>query len=157
MRAIDLTQPFVVTADESTSLIDAAKMMRDEGVGDIVITQGIGRRQKPIGLITDRDIVVHAIACDLDLDSITVGDLRLRDLATVGPDADLTEVTAAMNRDAVRRVLISEDSELRGLVSMDDVIGAVAELMNNLTAMLARQIEYERDHIEKMEDRDTAA
>ena len=147
MRAIDLTPPEVVTTDESTSLMETAKLMREHGVGDIVITRGSGRAMRPIGVITDRDIVVHALACDLDLETISAGDLRVRDLITVKPDADLTEITAAMNEHGVRRLLIAQDSELLGLVSVDDVIVAMAELSNNLTGMVARQIEYEQEHI----------
>jgi len=146
MRAIDLTAPVIVSADESTSLFDAARLMRDQGIGDVVVTRGSGPATEPVGVITDRDIVVHAIACDLDLNTITVGDLRARELVTVSPDADLTEITAAMNQYGVRRVLIATDSELLGLVSMDDVIEAAAELLNNLSGMLTREFQYEKEH-----------
>ncbi len=157
MRAIDLTPPKVVKTDEYTSLIEAAKLMRKHGVGDIVITRGSGRAMRPIGVITDRDIVVHAIACDLDLETITAGDLRVRGLITVKPDADLTEITAAMNEHGVRRLLVATDSELLGLVSMDAVIEAMAELSNNLAAMVAGQIQYEQEHILRTESHESAA
>jgi CBS domain-containing protein len=157
MRAIDLTPSVIVTTDESTSITDAARLMREKGIGDIVITRGSGRETQPIGLITDRGIVVHAIACDLDLDTITVGDLRVRELATIGPEADLTEITAAMNQYGVRRVLFATDSELLGLISMDDVIEALAELLNNLAGMLARQFKYEKEHTLPAEAQDSAA
>lgn len=157
MRAIDLTPAEVVTTDESTSLMEAAKLMRRHGVGDIVITRGSGRAMQPIGMITDRDIVVHAIACDLDLETITAGDLRLRGLITVKPDADLTEITATMNEHGVRRLLVAENSELLGLVSVDAVIEAMAELSNNLTGMVARQIEYEQEHILHTKSHESAA
>jgi CBS domain-containing protein len=157
MRAIDLTPPKVVTTDESTSLIVAAKLMRKHAIGDIVITRGSGRATKPIGVITDRDIVVHGIACDLDLETITAGDLRLRELITIKPDADLTEITAAMNEHGVRRLLVATDSELLGLISVDDVIEAMAELSNNLTGMVARQIEYEQAHILQTKSQENAA
>jgi CBS domain-containing protein len=157
MRAKDLTPSVIVTTDESTSIMDAARLMRDKGIGDIVVTRGSGRETQPIGLITDRDIVVHAIACDQDLDKITAGDLRVRELVTVAPEADLTEITAAMNQYGVRRVLIATDSELLGLVSMDDVIQAVAELLNNLSSLLARQIQYEKEHILTAKEQASAA
>jgi CBS domain-containing protein len=157
MRAIDLNPSDVVTTDESTSIMDAARLMRYKGIGDIVVTRGSGSETQPIGLITDRDIVVHAIACDLDLDTITAGDLQGRELATVGPEADLTEITAAMKQYGVRRVLIATDSELLGLISMDDVIEAMTVLLNNLSAMLLGQIQYEKEHILPAEAQDTAA
>ena len=157
MRAIDLTPPQVVTTDESTSLTKAAKLMREHGVGDIVITRGSGRAMRPIGVITDRDIAVHAIACDLDLETIAAGDLRIRGLITVKPDADLTEITAAMNEHGVRRLLVATDSELLGLISVDNVLEAMAELLNNLTGMVARQIEYEQEHILRTQSHESAA
>ncbi len=54
MRAIDLTPSVIVTTDESTSITDAARLMREKGIADIVITRGSGRETQPIGLITDR-------------------------------------------------------------------------------------------------------
>lgn len=157
MRAIDLISPTIVRAAESTTLVDAANLMRDSGVGDVVITRNGGRDEKTIGIVTDRDIVVHAIACGVNLEAITVGDLRLRDPAVVSPDADLVEITETMNENAVRRVLVQRGTELMGVVSLDDVISAVAELLNNLTAMLARQIEYEKEHVVQAESQESAA
>lgn len=157
MRAKDLIPPEVVTANESTSLAEAAKLMREHGIGDIVVTRGSGRGMKPIGVITDRDIVVHGIACDLDLDTITAGDLRVRELISINPDADLSEITATMNEYGVRRLLVATDSELLGVISVDDVIWAMAELANNLTGMVARQIEYEQKHILRKKPQETAA
>jgi CBS domain-containing protein len=157
MRAKDLIPPEVITADASTSLTQAAKLMREHGIGDIVISRGSGHAMKPIGVITDRDIVVHGIACDLDLDTITAGDLRVRELITIKPDADLSEITATMNEYGVRRLLVATDSELLGVISMDDVIWAMAELANNLTGMVARQIEYEQKHILRKKPQESAA
>ena len=156
MRAIDLTPPAVVSVDESTSLIDAARLMREEGVGDLVITRGEGRSQDAIGIVTDRDIVVHALACGLDLDVITVADLATRLPVCVSADADLTEITAAMCRNGVRRVLVTRGTELAGIVSMDKVIMATAELLNNLSGMLGRQYEYEQVHLETAAHRSAA-
>ncbi len=86
-----------------------------------------------------------------------MGDLRVRELATIGPEADLTEITAAMNQYGVRRVLIATYSELLGLISMDDVLEALAELLNNLAGMLARQFQYEKEHTLPAEAQDSAA
>ena len=127
MRAIDLAPPMVVTAEESTSLAEAARMMRHHGVGDLVFTRFDGRSTQPIGIVTDRDIVIHAIACGLD--------------------ADLFEITIAMNEHGVRRVVVTRDSELAGVISMDNVIEAMAELLGHLSGMLAQQIEDEQEHL----------
>lgn len=148
MRAIDLTPPAVVSVDESTNLTEAARLMREEGVGDLVITRGEGAAKDPVGIVTDRDIVVHALACGLDLDVITVADLATRLPVSVPADADLTEITATMCQHGVRRVLVTRGSELAGIISMDKVIMATAGLLNNLSDMLGRQYEYEQAHLE---------
>jgi CBS domain-containing protein len=148
MRAIDLTPLAVVTVDESTSLTEAARLMREEGVGDLVIMRRDGGVNEPVGIVTDRDIVVHALACGLDASSITVADLSTRKPVTVPVDADLTEITAAMSTHGVRRVLVTSGTELAGIVSMDKVIKAMAELLNNLGETLDRQYEYEQTHLE---------
>lgn len=147
MRAIDLAPPMVVTAEESTNLTEAARLMRHHGVGNLVITRFDGSGTRPIGIVTDRDIVVHAIACKLDPETISVTDLCTREPATVSADADLFEITAAMNEHGVRRVVVTRDSDLVGIISMDNVIEAMAEQLNNLSEMLARQIEYEQEHL----------
>jgi CBS domain-containing protein len=147
MRAIDMSPPILATIDESTPLIEAAKMMREKGVGDLLIARMSDRAARPVGLITDRDIVVHAIACDLKPDELTVGDLCTRDPVTVDADADLAQITATMSRHGVRRVLVTRDSEIAGIVTLDDVIDAMAQIMNNLSDMLTRQLDYETAHM----------
>lgn len=147
MRAIDMSPPILATIDESTPLIEAAKMMREKGVGDLLIARMSDRAARPVGLITDRDIVVHAIACDLKPDELTVGDLCTRDPVTVDADADLAQITAAMSKHGVRRVLVTRDSEIAGVVTLDDVIDAMAQIMNNLSDMLTRQLDYETAHM----------
>ncbi len=147
MRAIDMSPPILATIDESTPLIEAAKMMREKGVGDLLIARMSDRAARPVGLITDRDIVVHAIACDLKPDELTVGDLCTRDPVTVDADADLAQITAAMSKHGVRRVLVTRDSEIAGIVTLDDVIDAMAQIMNNLSDMLTRQLDNETAHM----------
>ena len=147
MRAVDMSPPILATIDESTPLIEAAKMMREKGVGDLLIARMSDRAARPVGLITDRDIVVHAIACDLKPDELTVGDLCTRDPVTVDADADLAQITAAMSKHGVRRVLVTRDSEIAGVVTLDDVIDAMAQIMNNLSDMLIRQLDYETAHM----------
>ncbi|MCH8335269.1 MAG: CBS domain-containing protein, partial [Proteobacteria bacterium] len=122
-----MSPPILATIDESTPLIEAAKMMREKGVGDLLIARMSDRAARPVGLITDRDIVVHAIACDLKLDELTVGDLCTRDPVTV--DADLAQITAAMSKHGVRPVLVTRDSEIAGIVTLDDVIDAMPPIM----------------------------
>lgn len=154
MRAIDISPPILATIDESASLIDAARMMREKGVGDIVIVGKYGREERPVGVITDRDIVVHGIACGLNLDDVTVADLCTRKPVSVDADADLVQITDVMKEHGVRRVLVIRDCKIAGVVTLDNIIEAMAEMSNNLSEMLTRQLDYEVDH---MVSQDSAA
>lgn len=147
MRAIDISPPILATIDVSAPLIDAARMMREKGVGDILIVRKHGREERPVGVITDRDIVVHAIACRLDLDEVTVADLCTREPISVDADADLVEITAVMKEHGVRRVVVKRDCEIAGIVTLDNVIEAMAEMNNNLSEMLTKQLDYEAEHM----------
>ncbi len=157
MRAIDMSPPILATIDESAPLIDAARMMREKGVGDILIVRVGDDGTRPVGVITDRDIVVHALACDLSPDELTVADLCTREPVMVDAEADLAEITMAMNMHGVRRVLVTRDSEIAGVVTLDNVIDVMAQITNNLSEMLTRQLENETAHMVPLKPQDSAA
>lgn len=152
MRAIDMSPPMLATIDESAPLIDAARMMREKGVGNILITRKSGREARPVGLITDRDITVHAIACNLNPAELTVADLCTRDPVTIDAEADLAEITAAMKEHGVRRLLVKRDCEIVGVVTLDNVLDVMADMLNNLSEMLTRQLDYETAHMVSQDD-----
>ena len=157
MRAIEMAPPIIATASETANLVEAAKLMRDKGVGDLIITRDGTPYSPTVGVVTDRDIVIHAVACGIEPEAITVADLCTRRPASVRADADLLEITAAMSEHGVRRVIVTDDSRLAGVISMDNIIEALAELMNNLSVMQARQLEYEQEHLVPLEPRRTAS
>jgi len=157
MRAIDVSPPMLATVDEYAPLTEAARIMRDKGVGDVLITRVRGGKVRPVGIITDRDIVVHAIACDLDPAELTVADLCTREPVMVDIDADLTEITEVMRKHGVRRVLVTRDFEIAGVISLDDVIDALAGMTSNLSEMLTRQVDFEQKHLVAVKPQESAA
>jgi CBS domain-containing protein len=130
-------------AEEHTSLYEAAKLMREHHVGDVVITRSGDSKQVPIGILTDRDIVVHGIACDIDLDEVTAGDLSKQDLVTVSPEAAISEIVSTMNVHAVRRVVVDGDFDFNGIITFDDILWALSSIVSNLSAVTERQIQRE--------------
>jgi CBS domain-containing protein len=106
-----------VTLAPDTSLFDAARRMRDDDVGDVLVTEGDQLR----GIVTDRDIVVRALAEGREGASTTIGDVCSGDLAVVGPDDDAGEVVKQMRSRAVRRLPVVEDGRVVGVVSMGDM------------------------------------
>jgi CBS domain-containing protein len=116
--ARDVMTAHVVTLPAATTLTDAARAMREQDIGDIVVSDGSG----PAGLVTDRDIVVRAVAERLDPASTTIGEILTPDLVTVRPDDTVQSVALLMRDHAIRRVLVcDEDQSLVGIVSIGDL------------------------------------
>lgn len=120
MRARDIMTavPRVVTADEPVS--HAARIMRDLNVGCVPVVDDKAHLH-PSGIITDRDLVVRCLAERHDRDC-TVGDhMTAVGLATVTADADLAEVIQLMERNQVRRILVTEGGRLAGIIAQADL------------------------------------
>ena len=137
----------VVITDRDTSILEAAKLMRHHHVGDIVVVENPGKANIPIGIITDRDIVVELLAEEINLSQVTVGDAMGLDLYAVREEDDLLETADLMRRHGIRRVpVIGTAGELVGIITLDDMIEVIAEQLSTLTLISGRehQIEVER-------------
>lgn len=110
-----MSTPVGLPAD--TVLRDAARTMRDEDVGDVLVTDG----QRLRGVVTDRDVVVRAIAEGLDPTTTTLGDVCSADLVTLRPDATVADAAAVMRDHAVRRLPVVDGDEPVGIVSLGDL------------------------------------
>ncbi|MDP9255639.1 MAG: CBS domain-containing protein [Actinomycetota bacterium] len=91
--------------------------MKQEDVGSLPVVEG----ERLIGILTDRDIVLRAVAERVDPQSIIVGDVASRELVTVEPGQDLDEALALMARHRVRRLPVVEDGRLVGMLAQADV------------------------------------
>jgi len=106
------------TIEPSTPIFEAARIMRDENVGSLPITEG----KQLVGTITDRDITIRAIAEGRDPQGTTVQEIASRDLVTVDPQQDLDEALKLMAQHQVRRLpVVEEDGMLVGIVAQADV------------------------------------
>jgi CBS domain-containing protein len=103
---------------EDQSLIDAARMMRDLGVGSLPIC---GSDDKLHGMLTDRDIVVKCLAEGVDCATTTVGSVAQGRVFFVNADADIDDVLAVMEEHQVRRLPVIENHRLVGLISESDL------------------------------------
>lgn len=107
-----------VTVEKLTSLAEAARVMRDAGIGDVLVVDG-GRL---CGILTDRDLVVRAIAENKDPADTTVQAICSTDPVTVKPADDVDQAVDLMRRHAVRRLPVrAEDGELVGVVTLGDL------------------------------------
>jgi CBS domain-containing protein len=114
VRDVMTSDPVTLTGTET--LAAAAKQMRDADVGVIVVTDD----GDVAGLVTDRDIVVRAIAEDLDPFTTALATTCTHDVVTVGPDDSIDHAVGLMREHAVRRLLVSEGGKPVGIVSIGD-------------------------------------
>jgi CBS domain-containing protein len=113
----DAMTPNVCAAAPTESLADVAQTMKQEDVGSLPVVED----DRLVGIITDRDIVIRAVAERVDPQSIYVGDVASRDLVTVEPEQDLDEALALMAHHRVRRLPVVEDGRLVGVLAQADV------------------------------------
>ena len=105
------------TADRSQSLADVAQIMKAEDVGSVPVVDD-GRL---VGMLTDRDVAIRAVAEGVDAQSINVGDVASFDPVTVAPEEDLDEALRLMAQHQVRRLPVVEDGRLVGILAQADV------------------------------------
>ena len=124
MNVYELCQRHVVTVRRHEELATAARMMRERNVGCLVVVEaaGAGGGERPIGLLTDRDIVTNAIAGANDLRSILVDDVMNRHPITVWSSSSLDDALLRMRNGKVRRVPVVDDrGRLVGILALDDI------------------------------------
>ena len=107
-----------VGVEPASSLVEAARMMRDEDTGIVPVLEG----GTLVGTVTDRDIVVRAVADGKDAQSTTVREVVSSDVVTIDPQQNLDEALRLMAKHQVRRLpVVEEDGRLVGIVSQADV------------------------------------
>jgi CBS domain-containing protein len=108
----------VVFLPAETTLDEAAQVMRDQGIGDVVVTTG----RTMTGIVTDRDIVVRAIAERMPPESTTLDSVVTRELVMVEQSAAVEDAVQAMRERGVRRLLVCDaDRKVVGIVSLSDI------------------------------------
>jgi CBS domain-containing protein len=113
----DLMVSSVVTIEPSTSVVDAARQMIQQEKGPLPIVEG----DRPVAIVTDRDIVAHVVAEGRDPSSMTVDDIASHELVTIGPDQDVDEARQLMDQHELDRILVVEGDRLVGIISEADI------------------------------------
>ena len=116
VRDVMTDRPRCITPE--TPVSEAARLMKSEDVGSLPILDG----DRLIGIVTDRDIVIQAVAEEKDPRGMPVREVASQDLVTVGQDEDLSEALSRMASNQVRRIpVVDEDDRLVGIVAQADV------------------------------------
>lgn len=140
MKAGDICNHKVVTVSPEDSIRRAAELMRQHHVGDVVVANRSNGFLTPLGILTDRDIVIEVIAENVDLDDVSVRDTMTDRLITAKEDDDLLATVMQMRENGVRRLpVVDGKGQLVGILSADDVIGLVARELAEVWALIVRQ------------------
>lgn len=130
----------VVVVDKQDSISDAARVMREHHVGDVVVVRSEGGKQYPVGMLTDRDITLEIVATGTDPDSVSVADAMSFDLVSVFDDDDLMHVIELMRDKGVRRVpVIDRDEALVGILTVDDLLDLLSEIFVDIVHLVDSQ------------------
>ena len=127
----------VVCAKRDTTVKTAARLMREQHVGSIVVVEEPEEERIPTGIVTDRDITVAVVALGLDPDVIQIGDIMGTNLVSVKEDWGIAEVVELFQLKGVRRLVVTDsDGYLVGIAAADDVLSLLAEEMSALASMV---------------------
>ena len=94
----------VLIAQKYDTLVEAAKLMREYQVGSIVVVEEQNGVRYPVGLVTDRDLVIEVIAKEVDINSVTLGDVMYRDIILGKENDDVNETIKIMRQKGIRRL-----------------------------------------------------
>jgi CBS domain-containing protein len=147
MNVGQLCQREVVTTRQGEELCAAAQVMRARHVGFLVVVEPVAAsgRQRVVGVLTDRDIVVAVLAREIDTRALTVGDVMSREPLLAEESQPVDSVLCLMREVGVRRVpVIDRDGYLVGVLSLDDVLEAMAEQLVNIAASIRSEHRAER-------------
>jgi CBS domain-containing protein len=114
----DLMTSDPVTIEPQASVVDAARRMIQKEKGPLPVVEGDGR---PVGMVTDRDIIARVVAEGRDPGSVTVEDIATRELVTIGADQDFAEAARLMEEHGLDRLLVVEGARLVGIISEADI------------------------------------
>ncbi|MDA2921015.1 CBS domain-containing protein [Desulfobacterota bacterium AH_259_B03_O07] len=134
MLVRDLATSQVITLPLSVPVTEAATLMRDQNIGAIVI---VDDERRPIGILTDRDIVLSVVAVNKHPGEFVVEDIMTRELVMVDEETDIFQLLKKISEKSIRRIPVTKKGELVGIVSVDDIIVVIATELSNLAVALS--------------------
>ena len=145
MNISDICTLDAISCVRDETVQGAALMMRKYHVGDLVVIDRVDDDAIPVGIVTDRDIVVSVIALGLDPASLLVGDIMTDDLLTCREDDDVYQTIEHMRLRGIRRVpVVNHKGALVGIVCADDLLEFLAEEMGDLSRISGSQQAHEK-------------
>lgn len=134
---------YIIRKDESA--IAAARLMKKHDVGCLVVVQERGEARIPIGMVTDRDLVIRGLAGKGGaLETVQVADVMSGELVTARDTEDIHGVRKRMRVYGVRRIpVVDQEDRLQGIIAFDDIIQWLAEEITDLARLVTREQEQD--------------
>lgn len=128
MNVGELCNREVILAYRDTRLVEAARLMREHHVGSLVVVVDRLSERVPVGILTDRDIVVAVVAKELDPRTLTAGEVMSRELFSVREEDGIADALRLMRERGIRRLpVLTHSGALAGIVTIDDLLELVGE------------------------------
>ncbi len=141
----EICTPEVVCCGPETTVLTAARLMRQRHVGDLVVVDDPDGDQAPLGIVTDRDLVVEVLARERDPAAITVREIMRAPIAIASSEEDAAQAAERMKAHGVRRIpVVGSDGRLAGIISLDDLLARLAADASVLVDVVTR--EQGREH-----------
>ena len=134
----------VVVVQRDDTALEAAKLMRQHHVGDVLVVEDRNGVRVPVGIVTDRDLIMEIMAPELDGLVITVGDIMAQELVTVKESTGIFEAIQYMRQMAVRRLpIVNEGGGLIGILTLDDLLELLSEELLEIAKLVRNEQQKE--------------
>ena len=135
----------MVIVSKSESVREAIYLMRKHHVGDVVVIDKQGSHLIPVGILTDRDIVIEILAEGVDLDTVAIGDVMSYELVTVLETTSLMDTIKVMRDKGVRRLpVVNTHGGVVGIVTVDDLLELVTEQLHDMVNLISKEQQREK-------------
>lgn len=130
----------VICCEPDASISDVALLMRKHHVGDVVVVENKDGARVPLGIVTDRDIVIETTALEVDVSMLTAGDIMSTPLVTVCEDAGFVDTLRLMRNYKVRRLpVVTQRGSLFGIVTADEIVSLLATELAMISTAIVDQ------------------
>ncbi len=130
----------VIIAESNASIQEIAKLMREYHVGNVVIVEEQQGLRFPIGILTDRDIIIELVAKGADLTSVTAGDVMSTEIFNANEEDDVIDTIKQMRSKGIRRMpVVDKQGALVGIVALDDLLDLLAEQLKDLADLIGKE------------------
>ena len=130
----------VIVVNKTDSIREAVALMREHHVGTVVVVEKMTTMMVPVGILTDRVIVIEILAQDIDIDSVSIADVMSFELVTVAENTKLLDAVSVMRTKGIRRLpVVNTEGGLVGILTVDDVLELLAEQISNIAGLVSNE------------------